>query len=161
MLIARFDAAEVRLAALAGAGVPRGRTEPDTGGEETWSAPQVWGHLSEFPAYWTGQARVVLAAPVDDPATFGRRVTDDSRLDPIRSAETVPVQQLLAGCRAGLAEARALAASLGPDEWERLGSHVVRGAMTVGDILERNIGNHLDEHATQLERLAAEAAAGT
>jgi hypothetical protein len=156
-LLARFDAAEARLTALAATELPPGRTQPDQGGEETWSARQVWGHLSEFTGYWTEQARGVLAAPVDVPATFGRRVTDDSRLDPIRAADSETVARLLARCVEGLGAARTLVAGLAPDDWERVGEHVVRGPMTVGDILERNIGNHLDEHADQLERLAAEA----
>ena len=75
-LIARLDAAETRLAALAAEPLPDGETEPSPGGEETWTASQVWGHLSEFPAYWTASARRVLAAPPDAPAAFGRTTTD-------------------------------------------------------------------------------------
>ena len=59
-LIDRLEAARERLTAIAARPLPGGRTEPSPGGEETWNAAQVWGHLSEFPAYWTASAKRVL-----------------------------------------------------------------------------------------------------
>jgi hypothetical protein len=157
-LIARMDAAEARLRALAAGPLPGGETEPSEGGEETWTAAQVWGHLSEFPAYWTAAARRVLAAPADAPASFGRTTTDTSRVVPIAGASGVPVAELLARCCAGIAEARSLVTGLSGADWDRVGVHVVRGAVPVSGIMERMVAGHLEEHAAQLDRLAASAA---
>ena len=153
-LIARLDASEVRLRGLAAGPLPGGETEPSPGGEETWTAAQVWGHLGEFPAYWTASARRVLAAPADAPATFGRTATDPTRVGPLQVAGMVPVAEQLARCGAGLADARAFIDGLSGSDWDRIGIHVVRGEVSVGGIMETMLANHLEEHAAQLERLA-------
>jgi hypothetical protein len=154
-LIARLDAAEVRLAAHAARPLPGGETDPSPGGEETWTAAQVWGHLSEFPAYWTAAARRVLAAPVDAPASFGRTIADPSRIGPIAGAAGMPVEELFARCSTGITEARALIAGLSGGDWDRVGVHVVRGEVPVSGIMESMLARHLEEHADQLDRLAA------
>jgi len=155
-LIARLDTAEARLAALAAGPLPDGETEPSPGGEETWSASQVWGHLSEFPAYWTASARRVLAAPPDAPASFGRTTADASRMAPIAAAAAVPVPELFRRCAAGIAQARTFIGALAGPDWDRIGVHVVRGEIHVHGIMDAMIADHLEEHAAQLERLAAE-----
>ena len=154
-LLARLDASEVRLRTLAAAPLPGGETDPSAGGEETWTAAQVWGHLGEFPAYWTAAARRVLAAPVGAPATFGRTTTDASRVDPLAAAASVAVAEQLARCMAGIAEARTFIGGLSGTDWDRVGIHVVRGAVPVSGIMETMLANHLEEHAAQLERLAS------
>lgn len=154
-LIARLDALEARLARLAAGPQPAGATEPSAGGEETWTAAQVWGHLSEFPAYWTASARRVLAAPVDAPARFGRRLDDPTRVAPVTEATTVPIGELLSRCAAGIAEARAFIATLSGADWDRIGVHVTKGAIPVSGILESMVASHLDEHIAELERLAS------
>jgi hypothetical protein len=153
-LITRLDAAEARLAAHAARPLPGGQTEPSPGGEETWTAAQVWGHLSEFPAYWTAAAHRVLAAPADTPASFGRTTTDPSRVTPITGAAGTPVEELFARCSAGISEARAFIATLSGGDWDRVGVHVVRGEVPVSGIMESMLARHLEEHADQLDRLA-------
>lgn len=154
-LIARLDAAEARLATHASRPLPDGETEPSPGGEETWTAAQVWGHLSEFPAYWTAAARRVLAAPPEAPASFGRTTTDPSRVTPIAGAAGTPVAELFARCAAGIEEARVFIATLSGGDWDRIGVHVVRGEVPVSGIMESMLARHLEEHADQLDRLAA------
>lgn len=156
-LIARLDAAESRLRSLSTATYPPEARDPEPapGGEESWGAAKVWGHLSEFPAYWTAAARTVLAAPPDAPATFGRRTTDASRMDPIDGAAQVPVPELFARCAAGIAAARTFLGTVHGADWDRVGVHVVRGETPVRRIMEAMLADHLEEHAAQLERLAA------
>ncbi len=159
-LIARIDSAEARLASHAGRPLPAGRTEPSPGGEETWQASQVWGHLAEFPAFWTAAARRVLEAPADAPASFGRTGTDPSRVDAIAAASGQPVGELFARCRAGLDDARTLIEGLSGADWDRVGIHVVRGEIPVSGILDGMVTRHLEEHADQLDRLAAAVSSG-
>jgi hypothetical protein len=61
VLIARMQAAEERLAAHAAAQRP-GLTRADEATGERWEQGQVFAHLAEFPTYWVGQIRAILAA---------------------------------------------------------------------------------------------------
>jgi len=155
-LIARLDAAQARLTALAAGPLPHGDTQPSEGGEDTWTATQVWGHLSEFPAYWTAAAKHVLAAPAEAPDTFGRRTDDPTRVTPIAGAAVVPVSELYGRCVAGIAEARAFIATLSGADWDRIGVHVTKGEVPVSGIMESMVAHHVEEHAAQLELLAPE-----
>ena len=46
------------------------------------------------------------------------------------------------------------ARSLPPEAWTRRGAHPARGEMTVHQLVERFIVEHLEEHADQLDSLA-------
>ena len=81
-LVSRMLEAESRLATHAAAARP-GLTGADAATGERWEAGQVWGHLAEFPAYWVGQVRALLAAHEagePEPIPFGRTRTDPARL---------------------------------------------------------------------------------
>ncbi len=152
-LIARLAAAERRLSEHADAPVPSGLTEPDPGGEERWEAGQVWSHLAEFPDYWLGQARRVVARPTNEPIPFGRVKTDAGRLAGIERERHTDPAALLQRVRASLGEVTDTARSLSADDWRTRGIHPVRGEMTVQQIFETFIANHLEEHADQLDGL--------
>ncbi|MFI5254535.1 MAG: DinB family protein, partial [Candidatus Limnocylindrales bacterium] len=145
-----------RLAAHAAAERP-GLTAPDEGTGERWEAGQVWAHLAEFPAYWVGQIGTLLAARAAgaaEPIPFGRTRTDPSRAAAIEARRRDDRAALLGDVQAGIADARALCASLPAGEWSALGLHPVRGPMTVTDMVERFLADHLEEHAAQLDELA-------
>jgi hypothetical protein len=152
-VLARLTAVERRLAEHGEAPLPSGLTEPDPGGEERWEAGQVWAHLAEFPAYWLGQAQRVVALPTNEPVPFGRVKTDAGRLEAIERDRHTDPAALLERVRASLAEVTEVAHSLPPEAWTRRGVHPVRGEMTVQQIFETFIANHLEEHAAQLDSL--------
>jgi DinB superfamily len=152
-LIARLEAVERRLVDHADAPVPSGLTEPDPDGEERWEAGQVWAHLAEFPAYWLGQARRVIALPTNEPVPFGRVKTDAGRVGAIERDRHTDRHALLERVRTALADVTETARSLPPDAWTRRGMHPVRGEMTVQQLVERFIAGHLEEHADQLDSL--------
>src|SRR3972149_6448272 len=80
-LVARLDVIEARLAAHTDSERP-GLTRADEGTGERWGAAQVWAHLAEFPAYWVGQIRAILAARAGgepEPIPFGRTKADPGR----------------------------------------------------------------------------------
>ena len=54
-----------------------------------------------------------------------------------------------------VAEVTDAARSWTPDEWTRRGAHPVRGEMTVERIVAVFIADHLEEHADQLDAMAA------
>ena len=152
-VLARLSAVERRLVEHADAPVPSGLTEPDPGGEERWEAGQVWAHLAEFPGYWLAQAQRVIALPTNEPVPFGRVKTDAGRLEAIERDRHTDPGALLQRVRSSLAEVTDVAHSLPSEAWTRRGMHPVRGEMTVQQIFETFIANHLEEHADQLDGL--------
>jgi hypothetical protein len=156
-LLDRLEAAESRLAAHADAERP-GLTHPDAGTGERWEAGQVWAHLAEFPAYWVGQLHALQAAHaagVPQPIPFGRTRADPGRAAAIEARRRDEPATLLADVRAGIAAARVLCGSLTSSEWDVVGLHPALAEMTMPAIIERFLVGHLEEHATQLDDLAA------
>lgn len=152
-LLARLADAEGRLAEHAGAPLPPGLTDPDEGGEERWEAGQVWAHVAEFPGYWLAQAERVIALPTNEPVPFGRVKTDVSRIEAIERDRHTDPEALLARVRSSLAEVTDAARAFPAEAWMRRGAHPTRGEMTVRQIIERFIVEHLEEHADQLDTL--------
>jgi hypothetical protein len=154
-LLARLADAERRLAEHAAAPLPEGLADPDPGAEERWEAGQVWAHLAEFPAYWLAQAQRVIGQPTQPPVPFGRVKTDSGRLEAIeRDRHTDPVA-LLERVRAALADVSDAARSWNGETWRLRGMHPKLGEMTIERIVEHFIVDHLEEHADQLDALAA------
>ena len=152
-LIARLDAVERRLVEHADAPLPSGLTEPDPGGEERWEAGQVWAHVAEFPAFWLAQAQRVVSLPQDEPVPFGRTKADPERVGAIERDRHTDPHALLARVRTALANVTDTARSLPAEAWNRRGLHPARGEMTVREIVERFLADHLEEHADQLDSL--------
>jgi DinB superfamily len=152
-LVSRLSDVERRLAEHAARPLPPGLTDPDPGGEERWEAGQVWAHLAEFPAYWLGQAQRVVGLPTNEPVPFGRVKTDAVRVAAIERDRHTDPAALLERVRSSLAEITDAARTLPPDAWRLRGMHPTRGEMTVEQIFETFIANHLEEHADQLDTL--------
>ena len=150
-LIARLAEAERRLVEHADAPLPPGLTDPDRDTDERWEAGQVWAHLAEFPGYWLGQARRVIALPTNEPVPFGRVKTDAGRLEAIERDRNTDPAALLVRVRSSLAEVSEAARAWPAVAWTRRGAHPTRGEMTVDQIVERFIVEHLEEHADQLD----------
>jgi len=156
VLVARMLAAEDRLAAHAAAERP-GLTRADEATGEQWEAGQVFAHLAEFPAFWVGQIRALLAARTagePEPIPFGRLKTDAGRLAAIEARRREAPLALLGDVDTGVAAASALCRSLTPADWQTCGLHPSLGAMPVTEIVSRFLVAHLEEHATQLDELA-------
>ena len=152
-LITRLTDAERRLAEHASQPLPSGLSDPDPGAEERWEAGQIWAHLAEFPAYWLGQAQRVIAQPTHSPVPFGRVKTDVGRLGAIERDRHTDPGALLERVRSSLAEVTDAVRSWDDDTWRLRGIHPVRGEMSVEQIIETFIANHLEEHADQLDSL--------
>jgi threonine dehydratase len=152
----RLDRVERRLGEHAAQPVPSGLTDPDPGGEERWEAGQVWAHLAEFPAFWLGQVRAVLAAAdagQEQPIRFGRTKADADRIAAIERERHTDPGELLDRVRRDLAEVREAVRGLPDAAWTVRGEHPTLGEMPVSGIVERFIVGHLEEHADQLDGL--------
>lgn len=155
-LLVRLDAVERRFGAHAAA-ERQGLTRPDEGTGERWEAGQVWAHLAEFPGYWVGQIRAILAARAagePEPIPFGRTRSDPRRNAAIEARRRDDPAALLRDVRSGIAAAAALCRSLSDEDWVAMGAHPALGAMALPAIVERFVVAHLEEHAAQLDELA-------
>jgi len=160
-LVDRLNWVEARLAVMSRRPSLEGLTDPDPGGEERWDAARVWAHIAEFVPYWTRQVRLVLAGSAAAPVPFGRIATDPTRIDAIERDRLLPLTELWERVRESIGEVRRFIPTLSEGDWQRLGAHPRRGDVTVEYMFNEFIAKHLEEHAAQLEKLAAEAQATT
>jgi hypothetical protein len=153
-LAARLRAAAADLAALEPATVEAGPwpLAPvfDTSDEAEWGPPEILAHVDEMLPYWLGEARRILDGAADAPVPFGRTATDDVRLALIARDRTVPLSELFDRAAASADRVADRIEALSPADLARLGLHPVRGPFAVGDLLERFLVAHLEEHARQL-----------
>jgi hypothetical protein len=159
--IVALDELLPRLAALAEAPDTVSLTEPDPDAEERWDRGQVWAHMAEFVNYWMEQIRLVVEAESDEPVPFGRVKTDPGRIAAIQAGRHHPVSAQWEELETEIGDLKAFLTSLKDEEWDRTGEHPTLGTMTVPQIVERFLMEHLDEHATQLESLAEPGERGT
>jgi hypothetical protein len=155
-LIGRMQVAEARLTAHAAAERP-GLTRADEATGERWEAGQVFAHLAEFPAFWVGQIRTVIAARVagePEPIPFGRTKADPGRLAAIEARRLEAPLELLRDVDAGIAAAASLCRAMTAEDWQTCGLHPTLGALPVTSIVARFLVAHLEEHADQLGELA-------
>jgi threonine dehydratase len=156
LLADRLARVERRLAEHAARPLPSGLTDPDPGAEERWEAGQVWAHLAEFPGYWHDQLRMVASARASGgvaPLPFGRTKEDAGRIASVERERRTDPGELLRRVTAQIADVSATLARLPDDAWHARGVHPTRGEMTLGEIVERFVLSHLEEHADQLDGL--------
>jgi hypothetical protein len=151
----RLDAVEKRLERLAGLPAASGLTEPEEPSGERWDWGQVWAHLAEFPAYWIEQIRHVLAGPPDEAPPFGRAKTDPIRVGAIEADRGTPPPELWQRVQGQLDDLRTLLQEMTPEDWDRRVTHSTLGIMGMRKVFEPFLVGHLEEHAAQLEGLAA------
>ena len=153
---ARLDAVEKRLEQHARGDVPAGLTEPDPGGTERWEAGQAWAHIAEFVPYWHTELESVIAAYAGEPVPFGRIKTDPGRIAAIEMGRHDPLPESFERVREAIGGLRRYLDGLTSAEWNAVGRHQTRGDMDVEAIVERFVVAHLEEHADQLDGLAAQ-----
>jgi len=159
-LLQRVNAVEQRLATRAALPVnPAVLTGADPSTGEQWDAGQVWAHLAEFIPYWIEQARLVAAAGLDEPVEFGRTRTDPSRVAAIARDRRQPLSVLWSETHADIEWLRRFLESVDESAWMARGLHPTLGIMTLERLVDEFLVGHLEEHAEQLDALAAGGAA--
>ena len=153
--LARVDAVETRLAAVAEASPPEDAltgADPTTG--ERWDRGQVWAHVSEFIPFWIAQAGPVLRGqPSGEPVPFGRTHSDPERIGAIERDRREPISVLWGATHNDIALLRGFLATLKPEQWAARGLHLSRGVMTIDELVEDFLVGHLEQHADQLEAI--------
>jgi hypothetical protein len=154
-LTLRLQYVVMRLEELATAPPAAGLTEPDQPSGERWEWGQVWAHLGEFIPYWVGQVAIVAAADGSEPVPFGRTKADPERIAAIERDRQRAVPELWARMRGQLADLWNLIDHLPQQDWQKRGRHPTLGVMDVPRIFDEFLVGHLEQHAAQLDGLAA------
>ena len=131
-------------------------TEP----EAAWGPREVLAHVAEMLPYWLGELERVVDGTRDGaPVPFGRTADDAMRIGYLQRDRTLPLRVLFRRIDAGLGEWAERYPTLNDGDRERRGLHPRLGEMTASAIPERFVLGHAEEHAAQLERILADAAA--
>jgi hypothetical protein len=132
-----------------------GLTDPDPPTGERWEWGQVWAHLAEFIPYWVGEVRQIVAGTGDEPVPFGRTKTDPERVAAIERDRSRRVAELWTRMRSQMSDLWHLIDHLPDEAWEKRGLHPTLGVMEMPRIVDEFLVGHLEQHAAQLDGLAA------
>ena len=118
-------------------------------GEGEWSVMKALAHVAEILPYWSRQAQAVAEGEGGQP--FGRTHEDPDRIAAVEEHAHDSLDEVLHRLRAGLGEATATLRAIPPDGWARTGRHSRRGEMTVEEIVDLFLIEHVEEHAGQVQ----------
>jgi hypothetical protein len=123
-------------------------TEP----EASWGPREVLAHTAEMLPFWLGEyERVVEAArPAGDPSPFGRIAADTLRIGILERDRTLPLRELFARIDAGIERWQRRLEARAPGDDAAAGLHSRLGEMGAGEIRDRFVTTHLEEHLEQL-----------
>jgi uncharacterized damage-inducible protein DinB len=122
-------------------------------GSGDWSVMQILGHVAEFVPYWAGQAQAIALRPANG-QPFGRPTNDPDRLEAVDKYVNDPPRKIVPLLRTGLSEAQALLRAIPEEGWQRTARHPTRGEMTVEQIVDQFLIDHVVEHSRQLDAVA-------
>ena len=120
--------------------------DPDTG--ERWDRRQVLAHVAEMLPYWVRQVELVTSG---QQVAFGRLTSNPDRIAAIERDRREDPARLLARVDEGVAVVLALLERLDDRDLAAVGRHQTLGDMTVGQMVDRFLVAHLEEHADQLD----------
>ncbi len=123
-------------------------TDADPESGERWDRGQVLAHVAEMLPYWAQQAELVAAGRQ---AEFGRVKSDPDRIAAIERDRREDPDRLLARVDEGVAVVLALLERLDDRALAATAHHQTLGDMTVGELVDRFLVAHLEEHADQLD----------
>ncbi len=117
---------------------------------EQWSVMMIIAHVAELLPYWAGQACDVASRTKND-APFGRTHDDPDRIAAVETRAGLTLEQIVPRVREALSTAAAALLTIPAEGWTRTGRHTRRGEMTVQQIVDQFLIEHLEEHMHQAE----------
>lgn len=123
--------------------------------EAHWGPPEVLAHIEEMLPFWLGEVERILDGTEASPTPFGRAATDAVRIGIIGRDRTLPLRELFLRVGADGVRFAVRMRELGPADVARQGLHPRLGVMTVGELLDRFVVSHVEEHVRQLEEILA------
>jgi hypothetical protein len=109
--------------------------------------------------YWLGEIERIIAGPIE-PVPFGRTPADLVRMLTVDRDRTLPMFELYARLDNSLERVLRRLLELDERQAARRGLHKTRGEMTVRQVVDVMLADHIEEHRKQLAAaLDAEATA--
>ena len=115
-------------------------------GADEWSPKRIFAHLRAANAIL--EPRIYFVLVRDNPPLVGY---DDTVWLAVAHYDTLPTTELLESMRFHRNELIHTLRHVSPDDWQRTGTHEVRGPMTVLDIAHQII-DHETDHLDQIKR---------
>jgi hypothetical protein len=114
-----------------------------------WVAREVLAHIDELLPYWLGEIERVIAGPVE-PVPFGRAPTDLVRTLTVDRDRTLPISELYARLDNSLERVLRRLLELDERQAAKRGFHRQRGEMTVKQIVDVLLAEHIEDHSRQI-----------
>ena len=126
-------------------------TEP----EASWGPREVLAHTAEMLPFWLGEYERVVEAghAAGDGLPFGRVASDALRIGILERDRTLPLVELFDRIDAGIERWERRIARSSPAEDAAAGLHSRLGEMGAGELRDRFVTTHLEEHLEQLEAI--------
>jgi uncharacterized damage-inducible protein DinB len=144
----RLESVDVQLATLLRQPEVQRRLRAAPGGNE-WSATEILGHMVEMIPYWLDHCRRLIAA-TGEPPTFGRTLGSPERLAGVEQGARGNPEDLARMLHEQVQEAARAIREMSVEERSKKGMHMRDGEMTVGEVIERFIVDHAEEHLAQV-----------
>ncbi len=125
-------------------------------GQNEWTVLQTLGHCAELIPYWLSQCRIVIQAGAGDPPRFGRTLDDPGRMAGVERGAVGKPDELLAQVQAEARKGAAAIRALTTEERARKGITRRGEEMSVGDMVERFIVAHTEDHLKQMREALRE-----
>jgi hypothetical protein len=114
-----------------------------------WVDREILAHIDEMLPYWLGEIERVIAGTIE-PVPFGREQTDLIRVLTVDRDRTLPVYELYARLDNSLERVLRRLLELDERQAARRGLHKQRGEMTVKQIVDTMLADHIEEHCKQM-----------
>ena len=121
--------------------------------EASWGPREVLAHTAEMLPFWLGEYERVVEAghAAGDGTPFGRVSADSLRIGVLERDRTLPLRELFDRIDAGIARWERRVAESDAREDAAAGLHPRLGEMPAGELRDRFVTTHLEEHLEQLE----------
>jgi hypothetical protein len=110
---------------------------------------ETLAHLAEVLPYWSSQIQDVVRRERDG-EPFGRTHEDPDRIAAVERDAQARLDEVLPRLRDGLAQTTELLRVLPPAAWSRTARHARRGLLTVEQIVDQFLVEHVEEHLAQI-----------
>lgn len=130
------------------------RTPPKEG---EWSVAQVLGHVAEMQPFWVRKA--LLMATLENPNIARSPEEAQQRLRAVAETERMPWPELQRRVEEAGSQAVTLVRRLREKDLRRLGTRGDGSVITIQQLVERTVAEHVQEHARQV-RATRRAASG-
>jgi hypothetical protein len=122
---------------------------------QEWSAAELSGHVAEFPATFSLQAKRLAEQPG---LSLGRELDDPGRLAAVDKLAGAGPAEAAAMVRDTVRQATATLRQIPDSGWQVEGTHIRYGTFTARQIVERFVLEHLRTHLEQARAAVASAA---